>query len=156
MNKTIINSFASLQKCAIAIACIAVLLLIAPGCESDSDDEYLYRLPPCENEKILKTFKDEPGFITYVTDPAVDRVCYYHFTPAISDSAFSESLHFWTTSLPDVNLEKYVNHPNEIVYVSGNVTNCLSTIRWWGADCDCLVAFEYNILKLSSIKKVKE
>ena len=145
----------------ILAGCISCKEKMNDGNEDSIDDnkdftEYLYRLPSSEKRDIIKTFKDEPGFITWRTDPAADRIWYYYFEPAAPDNKFSKRLHFWTAvGKSDVDLDKYVSPNNDIkVKVSGNVTNSLSLHIEWNPDCDCgFATYEFNILEVSSIKK---
>jgi len=150
------------QKGVLSALCVVCLLLsgIFYSCTNkikDSED-YLYCLTCTEKRDVIETLKDEPGYITYRTDPAIDRVCYYYFEPSTPKNKFSERLHFWTTvGSPDVNLDKYV-FPYKVIKVeiSGNVTDSLSLHREWREDCDCgLITREFNILEVSSIKIVK-
>jgi len=125
----------------------------------EDSTEYLYCLPSSEKRDLIKTLKDEPGYISWRTDPEVDRIWYYYFELETPDSKFSERLHFWTTvGSSDINLDKYDN-PNEVIRVkiSGNVTNSLSLHKEWRQDCDSgFVTREFNILEVSSIKKVRK
>ena len=161
------------QKGTIATLCIVCTLsFIASGCGNSkmSDiensycdymydvfnayNDYINENTSCENKTILKTFKDEPGFIRGSTDPIVDRTFYYFFEPLSPSNDFSEQLFLWLEAgtTPDRCLDKLVKDPNLVVTVSGNVTNCLFKIQRTD-NGELLVDREYNVLELVTIKQ---
>lgn len=68
-------------------------------------------IPPCANKTVLKTFKNEPGFIRGGNHPSVDALFYYYFEPLVHYNEIPEILIFKAVGggfdAGDHNLEQY-------------------------------------------------
>ena len=130
---------------------LLMLMIAVIFCSKVNNEDGMEEIDTPENKEIIKTFKDELGFIRLSND--ADNVIHYYFEPFIINSAFSPLLHFGSDkdSLY-AELEKY---DNKVVRINGNVTNCLAQIVLY-RDIYGGITVERNILEISSIAIAKD
>jgi len=141
----------------------AVLLMLATGlvsCKNGDEKTEITLTANCEDKEILKILINELGFIRLVTDPAINRLCYYFFEPITPIDGASHMLHVDTDGCNIGTPSPMQRYVNQLVRVSGNLTNCLSVIRIYrGYNDVCglpLCWYEFNILELISIQTEKQ
>ena len=126
------------------------------SCKNTSDDTSFLNnkfLPSCENKVILKTFKDEVGFML-MGGTSYDGYYfkYLFFKPLELSKDFSKVLLFYASDDKDY-CRKFEKFELKLVKVSGNVTNCIYNIDDWSNECGNTGP---NILDLTSIQPFKE
>jgi hypothetical protein len=129
---------------------IATLALLA-GCRDNTKQETVNCFK-CGSKEIIKTMKDNRGYMQGRTTAVVDRVSYYLFETVDTDTGLPIQYVVCT------NIDLYEYSTEKLVVISGNVIACQFPFRdyIYSSDCECMVPIEYNILELKSIKFVEK
>ena len=133
------------------IAILLTITLVNAGCKkTEKDDDYYFVGYPCNNMEILKVFNDEPATVK-------KGKFYGHITDVFYFELVNQDYDFLLPNCPfviPIDVPKQYQKEGMSVYISGNVTNCMPSIRpIKGKDYELNVMYvAIYIFELSSIK----